>query len=207
MKFYTNPYSTNCRRVALTAKQAGVSLDEKVLDFAKGEHKGADFLAVNPMGRLPAFVDGDLFLNESRAIVSYIASQAPKARLGGETPKEQAAILRWQFFDACHFAPPLGTLILERLLKPRMGIGEPSEAAITDAITRFEPVAKVLDAELKGRDWLVGGRLTVADLTLASSMMYAEVTGMPLEAYPNLRSWFGRVRELDGWRATEPKFE
>jgi len=99
-----------------------------VLDFAKGEHKGADFLAVNPMGKLPAFVDGELFLNESRAIASYIAAQAPKARLGGENPKEQAAILRWQFFDACHFAPPLGTLIFERLLKPSPHLNAPQQA-------------------------------------------------------------------------------
>lgn len=206
MKFYTNAYSTNCRRVALTAKCAGVALDEKLMDFAKGEHKSPEYLALNPMGKLPAFVDGDLFVNESRAIMHYVASQAPESRLVGENAKEQAAILRWQFFDACHFAPPLGTLIFERLLKPRMGGGEPSESAIADAVSRFEPVAKVLDAELKGRDWLVGGRPTLADLTLASSMMYADATGMPLEAYPHLRSWFGRIRELDAWRATEPKF-
>jgi glutathione S-transferase len=167
--------------------------------------QGSRVLGAESDGQAPAFVDGDLFLNESRAIASYVASQAPKARLVGETLKEQAAIQRWQFFDALSFAPPLGTLIFERLLKPRMGGGEPSETAIADGIARFEPVAKVLDGELKGRDWLVGGRLTIADLTLAASMMYAEVTGAPLEPYPHLRSWFGRIRELDAWRATEPK--
>jgi glutathione S-transferase len=204
LKFYTNPRSPNCRRVALVAKYAGVDLDVQLIDFAKGEHKKPEFLALNLPGRVPVLTDGDLTLTESRAIIHYLASKRPEAQLLGGDEKERASVLRWQFFDACHFAPPLGTVIFEKLLKPMLGLGEPSEAAVKDALAKLEPNAKALDAQLKGRDWLVGENVTLADLTLAASLMYAHVTEVPIDRYSHIQSWFGRVRELDAWRLTEP---
>nr|HMR08323.1 glutathione S-transferase N-terminal domain-containing protein [Polyangiaceae bacterium] len=75
MKLYHNPLSPNARRALLTAKHAGVALEEVVLDFMKGDHKKPDYLALNPNGMIPTLQDGDFVLSESRVIAQYIASK------------------------------------------------------------------------------------------------------------------------------------
>ena len=65
MRLYLNVLSPNVRRVRFTAAVLGLELDEKPLDFAKGEHKSPEFLALNPNGAVPTLVDGDLVLTES----------------------------------------------------------------------------------------------------------------------------------------------
>src|SRR4029077_18529980 len=62
MKLYYNPMSPNVRRVRFTAAVLGIELEEKKLDFAKGEHKSPEYLALNPNGAVPPLVDGDLCL-------------------------------------------------------------------------------------------------------------------------------------------------
>jgi glutathione S-transferase len=72
MKLYMNPTSPNVRRVRLTAAVLGLQLEERNLDFAKGEQKKPEFLALNPNGPVPTLVDGDFVLTESRAIASSL---------------------------------------------------------------------------------------------------------------------------------------
>ncbi len=205
MKFYTNPFSPNCRRVALVAAHLGIQLEEQHLDFAKGDTRKPEFLALNASGRVPVLTDGDFALTESRAIIQYLASQKSDSNLPGGDAKERASVQKWLFFDACHLSPPLGTIAFEKLVKGMMGMGEPSPAAVTDALARFEPNAKVLDAQLAGHDWLVGKNVTLADYSIGASLMYAKVTEVSLDGIPNVKSWFGRIRELAAWTKTEPK--
>jgi glutathione S-transferase len=58
---------------------------------------------------------------------------------------------------------------------------------------------------LGGRTWLVGRTLTVADFTLASSLMHTHATGVKLDSFANVKAWFEHISELDAWQATEPK--
>jgi len=205
MKLYINPLSPNARRATVVARHLGLAVEEVSLDFAKGELRKPEFLAINPNGRVPALVDGDYVLTESRAIMQYLAAQKPAAGLLPTDERARADVVRWQFWDAEHFSAATSTLAFEKLLKPMMGLGETSATAVADALGRFERAAKVLDAHLKGRDWMVGKSLTVADYTLACSLMYAGPCELSLEPYPNIKAWFGRIRELGAWRATEPK--
>ncbi len=74
---------------------------------------------------MPTLVDGDYVLTESRAIMQYLASKKPES---GLLPRDEAAradVTRWQFWDASHFSPHLGTLAFEKLLKGMMGMGDP----------------------------------------------------------------------------------
>lgn len=205
MKLYCNPLSPNSRRASLTARQADVAFDEVVLDFGKGEHKAPEFLAINPNGMVPALVDEDLELFESRAMMQHIALKNPASGLFPSDDRVRTEIARWQFWDASHFARALGDLAFEKLLKPMMGIGEPDPAKVDDALERFARYAAVLNTHLDGRAWLAGDALTIADLTIAASMTYAAPCQVPVADHPHLAAWFGRVQELDAWKATQPK--
>lgn len=201
MKLYANPLSPNARRATLVARHLGLEVETVTVDF-RDLHK-PEFLAVNPNGRVPALVDGEFVLTESRAIMQYLASVKPGLLASDE--RGRADIARWQFWDAEHFSPPLGTLAFEKLLKPMMGLGEASSAAVNDALASYERAAKVIDAHLAKHEWLAGKTMTIADLTIASTLTYAGPCDVPLDPYVNLKAWFGRIRELPAWKETEPK--
>ncbi|MBL0220119.1 MAG: glutathione S-transferase family protein [Myxococcales bacterium] len=202
MKLYHNPLSPNVRRVRLTAAVLGITLEEKLLDFSKGEHKSPEFLALNPNGAVPTLVDGEFALTESRAIMQYLASKKPESGLLPKDEMARADVTRWQFWDASHFSPQCATLAFERILKKMMGLGEPNEAKITEALANFRRFGAVLDARLKGKQYLVGNALTLADLTVASSLMYAKQADVPVAEFPNVEAWLGRITALDGWKQT-----
>jgi glutathione S-transferase len=202
MKLYHNPLSPNVRRVRLTAAVLGIELEEHVVDFAKGEHKSAAYLAINPNGAVPTLVDGDFALTESRAIMQYLASTKPESGLLPRDEKQRIDVTRWQFWDASHFSPALGTIAFEKLMKGMMGLGAPDMAKVEENIKNFRRWAAVLETRLTGRDYVVGTALTIADLTLASSLMYARQAEVPVAEFKNLDAWFKRIAELDGWKRT-----
>ena len=202
MKLYFNPLSPNVRRVRLTAAHLGLDLEEKPLDFAKGEHKSPEYLALNANGAVPTLVDGDFVLTESRAIMQYLASKKPEAGLLPRDEQGRADVTRWQFWDSSHFAPAIGMIAFERLLKGMFGLGDADPRKIEEGLAGFRRFGGVLNKRLEGKTYVVGAGLTVADLTIASSLMYARQAEVPLAELPNVQAWFGRITELPAWAKT-----
>ena len=83
-----------------------------------------------------------------------------------------------------------------------MGLGATDTAKVTEALTGFRRWAAVLDKRLADRQYVVGNALTIADLTLASSLMYSEKAEVPVSEFPNIAAWFARITALDGWKKT-----
>jgi glutathione S-transferase len=204
MKLYMNALSPNVRRVRLTAAVLGLPLEETPLDLARGEQRSPAYLALNPNGAIPTLVDGDFVLTESRAIMQYLAAKQPEAGLIPRDAMARADVMRWQFWDASHFSPPLGTITFEKVIKPMVGMGEPDARKVDEALGNFRRFAAVLNERLDGKPYVVGAALTIADLTLASSLMYAREVELPLSEFPNVAAWFARITELDGWKKTAP---
>jgi len=201
MKLHVNPLSSNSRRVLAVTAYLGLKPDIKVLDFGKGDHRSQNFLALNPNGAVPVLELNDRVLTESRAIIHYLASLKPEARLVPTDPLEQVEVLRWQFWDAAHFSPPHGTLFFQRVLQPLMG-GEPDEGRVRDAEAQIERYSKVLDNYLGGKTWLVGRSITVADFTIAASLAQGLDAGANLDRFGNVKSWYAHIAELDAWQST-----
>lgn len=205
MKLYLNALSPNARRALLVVEHLELDVERVQVDFMKGDQKKPEYLAMNPNGMVPVLVDGDFVLNESRVIVQYLASKKPDSGLWPDDDPTRFDITRWQFWDAAHFSPQLGAIAYQRMIKPMMGLGEPDEAKLNEAEERFERFAHVLDHHLEGRTHLVGKSLTVGDLSVACSLTYAGPSGVNLDPYPALKSWLGRIAELDCWVKTLPK--
>jgi len=204
MKLYMTPMSPNVRRVRLTAAVLGLQLEEKVLDFAKGEHKSPEYVAINPNGAVPTLVEGNFVLTESRAIMQYLASKKPESGLLPRDEQARADVTRWQFWDSSHFSPQLGTLAFQRVLKQLYGMGEPDARKVDEALTNFRRFAAVLNKRLEGKQYVVGESLTLADLTLAPSLMYAKQSEVPVAEFPNVDTWFSRMSDLGAWKQTSP---
>jgi len=134
--------------------------------------------------------------------MQYLASKKPESGLLPRDEALRADVSRWQFWDAAHFSPQLAALAFEKILKGMLGMGEPDAGKIQEALTNFRRFAGVLNQRLQGKSFVVGSALTLADLTLAASLMYAPQTEVPLGEFPNVQAWFSRITALDGWKKT-----
>jgi len=205
MKLYLNPLSPNVRRVLLTEAELGLELEHQIVDFGKGEHKSPAYLKLNPNGLVPTLADGDFVLTESRAIMQYLASKKPDAGLLPRDERARADVVRWQFWDASHFAPAVATVAFERLLKPMFGMGDANAAKVEEGLAGFRRFAAVLNGHLASRKYIVGEAVTLADLTIGASLMYSKPSELPVSEFPNVEAWFSRVTALAAWKKTEPK--
>ena len=205
MRLYYHPLSSNSRRVRLTAAHLGVDLEMIEVALESGAQKSAEFLRLNPNGRVPLLVDGDFTLWESHAIMQYLADRTPGQDIYPPDEKSRADMNRWLFWSACHFAPACALFIRERVSKVIVaGAGAPDPSEITRGELQLPPVARTLDEHLATRDWIAQDRLTLADFAVAAPLMHMKRAQLPLDDFGNLQSWFARVRATAAWAATEP---
>jgi glutathione S-transferase len=204
MKLYSMHNSNNCRRVNATIQHLG--LDVEVIEQVMGEIKKPEYLALNPNGKVPTLVDGDLRLWESRAIMQYVASKKPGNKLWPNEPKRQADIARWQFWEAAHLSKGTGAYAFEKLFKKIFMKLEPDPVAVAAGEKEWHAFAPVLNAQLETRKWITGDDLTLADFSVGACFSYAEPSGLPWDNYAHIKAWCSRLSEIPAWRSTAPKF-
>jgi glutathione S-transferase len=194
--------SPNARKACAVARYLNAPVEFARVDLTKGEHKAPAYLAINPNGKVPALEDGDVRLWEAAAIMCYLADQAGSSLW----PKDsrQIDVIRWLSWDATHFSRHAGTLFFQRVVKPLFGLGDPDPAAIEEATGFFRQFAGVLDGHLKGRAYLVGDGLTVADFAVGSFLPGAGAAQMPLDEFPEIRRWYAQLEQLPAWREPFP---
>ena len=205
MKLYVNPMSPNSRKALLAAHDLGIPVEAQVVDLVKGETKTPAYLKMNPNGMVPTLDDDGFVLWESNAIMQYMASTKPGNALLPDEPKARADVLRWQSWELAHWDPACGTLIWENMLKQAFGAGAADPVAVKAGEEKFHRFARILDARLAGREWVVGAAPTLADYSLASYLMYAQPAKMPLDSYSDIKRWLGNVEKREAWKATQPR--
>jgi glutathione S-transferase len=204
MQLYHNPLSPNGRKVTATIAHLGLAdqIQETVLNPFQGDTRTPDFLGINPNAKIPALVDGDFKLWESNAIVAYLADKAGNTTFW-PTGQARFDVLRWMIWDAAHMQGTLGTFIFENMLKGMVGMGEPDAAKIDQAARDLARYGKVLDEQLTGRAFLLGGNEpTVADFCVCALFAYAGPAKMPIEQFPNIVAWIRRMDEVPAWAKT-----
>ncbi|GAB6141431.1 glutathione S-transferase [Methylosoma difficile] len=205
MKLYHFPISPNSRRVVATLHQLGLDCELHVVDLRKREQMQAEFLQLNPNHMIPILEDGDFVLWESNAIMQYLCSKVPGNSLLPADAKTQADISRWQFWQSAHFGSACGIFISENVIKPAFGLGEPDLVEVAKGEERFHRFAKVLDAHLVGRDWMVGDAATLADFSVGSLLALAEMAKYPVEPYTEIKRWYAGIEKLSVWQSSAPR--
>jgi glutathione S-transferase len=205
MKLYGFPPSPNTWQVRALANHIGVPLEVEFVDLTKGGSRTPDFLAINPTGRTPALVDGDLKLWETLAIMQYVAGKKPNA-LWPNDAKTRADITRWQSWNLAHWnRDAYAPVLFERFVKQLLNLGAADQAALAKGVEAYGKEATMLNGHLAKQQYLVGNTLTIADFAVASPLFYAKEAQLPMEPYPHIRSWFERVSKLPCWRETAPQ--
>ncbi|HET9956670.1 MAG TPA: glutathione binding-like protein, partial [Polyangiaceae bacterium] len=95
-------------------------------------------------------------------------------------------------------------LVYENFVKGLKGAGPADRAEVARGEALVKQYAAVLDAHLAGKQWITQERLTLADFSVAASFALATPGRLPIEDFTNLKSWLGRVQELDAWKRTAP---
>jgi glutathione S-transferase len=196
MKLYQLEISPMSKRVRIAAAELGVPLELDIVNFAVGANRAPEYLALNPMGKVPTLVDGDLALWESPAVMCYLARQKP-GPIAPEEPSAQADMLRWLFFCAAHIDPYFTTLVVERFIKGRSGA--PEDKAQTEAaetwLARFVPV---VEQQLGKSDYMTGA-FSLADIALGCTIELSPGLRYDLAPYPKVRSWLDRLQSRPSW--------
>jgi glutathione S-transferase len=205
MHLYYHPFSSNSRRVLLTAIQLDMKLELVVVDLLNGQQREAQYLRLNPNGKVPLLDDDGFHLWESHAIMQYLADKSPGQTLYPLDAKSRADVNRWLFWSAYHFTPAVGFISRERVAKRMVGgSGGPDAIEIARGEALLTAAARVLDDHLAGNEWIAQDRLTLADLAVAAPLMHTAAAQLPVLEFENLQAWFARVAALEAWKRSEP---
>jgi glutathione S-transferase len=150
-----------------------------------GKITDPELLRINPNNKMPALVDGDVRIFESLAINIYLAEKYAPA-LKASSPAEAGAIAQWSLWAANEIEMASQDWASHSFVRPP----EQRDAAVAAAAkAKIDRALGILDGTLKGRDWLIGNRFTVADVNVAS-VCYRLLQYPDLANFPNAKRWF-----------------
>ena len=187
-------YSGPTYKVALMLSLSGEAFDYMHVNMMEGEHKQPHYLAKQRFGQVPLLVDRNngRQLCQSAAILEYLADTL--GQFGGATLDERLQAREWLFWDFDRLASPL---YKARVVKA--GFRKAAPEVVEDCIGAAKSGLAVLEAHLKGRSWLVGAGVTIADIDLYGVVSYAGDIGIDPADYPALKEWAGRMEVLPGF--------
>ena len=200
-------------RVMLTLEVKGLAYESKLLEFSKGEHKTPAYLQLNPRGKVPTLKDGDFVLYESLAIMSYLDRKYPQPPLFGKTPEETGLIWRALIECECYMVSSG-----DKFVRPIFfGKGLDKVDEIQQAAEAIRRELKIIDERLGSSQWLVGDRISAADIGVFPSVQLLlraaskesarpfNLNLLPLEqTFPNIARWVQRIEALPNYQRTYP---
>jgi glutathione S-transferase len=167
-------------------EELGEPYDLHLLSLANEEQRAPDYLAVNPMGKVPALKHGDAVITEAAAICTYLADEFPQARL--KVPvgdPRRGAYLKWLFFAPSCIEPAITDRAFPRKEEPRrstLGYGD------------FDTVMAVVAAAVEPGPYLMGEQFTAADVVLGSTLRWGMMFGL-LPKRPEFVAYVGRLEQ------------
>jgi glutathione S-transferase len=197
VKIYGDLNSGNCLKVKWVCDRLGLPYRWVAVDMMSGETRTPAFLARNPAGQVPVieFDDGRA-LAQSNAIIRHLARGSD---LIPADPWQQAKMDEWLFWEQYSHEPYIGVCrFVMRYL------GRPASARDPDRVKRGEAALALMQQQLSGTDYLVGDRLSLADVALLAYTRVAAEGGFALEPYPALRSWIARAEAGLGLPSFQP---
>jgi glutathione S-transferase len=203
LELYVFPPSPRAFKVMAVANYLGLPATIRMVDLVKGEQRTAEFAALNPNMRMPVLKDGDYVLWESNAIEQYLAAKKPASGLFPQDERARVDVTRWQFWDLAHWDPACAILLFENAVKPVvLKAGEPDPVAVARGAELFHRAAKVLDGHMRGKCFVTGDALTIADFSLGAPLNLAALGRLPIDDYAEIQRWHGRLSALPAWQKT-----
>lgn len=188
LTFYTNPMSRG-RIAHWMLEETGADYDVRYLNYGP-EMKSPEYLAINPMGKVPAIVHGEIVVTECAAVCAYLADAFPEAGLAPD-PADRGAYYRWLFFCA----GPMEAAAVNKAL----GMAPPADREGMIGYGNYDLVLNALEKTLPSRGFLCGERFTAADVYVGANIGWGLEFGT-IEKRPIFEDYAGRARDRDAYR-------
>ena len=185
--------SGNCYKVALALELAGADWAPRFVDYFGGETRTPAYREINVMGEAPVLEHRGRRFSQSGVILDYLAETL--GRFGPRDGDERREILRWLLFDNHKLTSYTATYRFMRALTKG-----PQPDVMAEFRKRAEGAWGVLDTHLAGRSFVVGDRLTIADLSLCGYLYWPDEIGVDWAAYPHVKDWLARIAGTPRWR-------
>jgi glutathione S-transferase len=192
--FSRNP---NPRLAVAVARYLGVDIEyEFAAPFAPGQSER--FRPLNPNLSIPILLDNGRSLWEADAIACRLSRNAHSDFWC--TGHDEPEMIRWISWGKEKYVTACDIVHFERGTKQRYKLGPIDQQLVEEGLRRFSTAAIILEAELAGRDWLLGDALSYADFRMATFLPFNDVARLPLADYPAVARWYRRLEEIDAWR-------
>ncbi|MBX2869500.1 MAG: glutathione S-transferase family protein [Acidiferrobacterales bacterium] len=172
-------YPSRSNRVQWALEESGAPYEFYHLDFAAGESKSPEFLALNPGGKIPVLQDGELVLTESGAICSYLGDKFPDT---GLTPaagtEERAKYDQWMFFVQSELEQPMWTKAKHKFAIPKKYRVEGLGATVE---WEFQQALAVLSGGIGDKQCILGDQFTMADIMICHTLGWARIANFEIE--------------------------
>ena len=165
-------------------EETGIDYQHVKTNFA-GDSKQPEYLAINPNGRVPALVDGDLKLFESMAINLYLAKTYAKD-LYPASAEEEALAIQWSLWGISEIEPLQMPIVYQQFFVPE---DKRDQSVIDRSVKGLARPLKMLDDHLAGSPFLVGSSFSIADLNVAAVMLLLKMVKFDLSGYKNISRW------------------
>jgi len=191
-RLYCFAQSGNAYKAALMLNLCGADWQARFVDFFNGEARSPEFRQINEMGEVPVLEHHGKRLSQSGVILDYLADRF--GRFGPADEDERREILRWLLWDNHKLTSYIATL---RFLIRFMKTGETPETEFLRG--RMKNALAVLNGHLGDRAFAIGGRPTIADLSLCGYLYWPDEFDVAWTDYPQIGAWLERIKGLPGW--------
>jgi glutathione S-transferase len=188
--FYGHFNSMPSSKVGLMLALAGAPFSYRHVDLAQGAQKRPDYLALNRFGQVPAIRHGDVTLAQSNVILRYLADMLGK--FSARNDAEQREIAQWLDWEADLVSSGV------RAVRGAVRFWKSDPAVVQFVRGRAERALGMLDSALADREYLVGGRPTIADIAVLPHVLVVHEGEFDLAPYANVRAWADRMMALPG---------
>ncbi len=172
-------------------EELGQPYERKVLSLEAEEHKQPEFLALNPMGRVPVLTHGDRVVTETAAIVTYLADVFPEAGLGfAPDHPARGDFLRWIFFASVSAEP---SIMWETL-------GEAGKQFDYQPFAPVADIAETLAAAVAGKEYVVADKFSAADVMIGTTIMWGTQMMPLLPSLPGLAEYWEGLSQRPAWQ-------
>ena len=174
-------------------EELGEPYDVHLLNFSKGENRAPAYLAINPMGKVPALKDGDATLAEAAAICAYVAERYPDAKLAPALGDPlRAKYLYWLFFAPGCVEPAMVQIATKIEMNPvAAGWGE------------AQRVFDVLDVALADGPWILGEKFSAADIAIGSALNFCVRLFKMVPSRPSFDAYIDRCTKRPAFQRAE----
>jgi glutathione S-transferase len=198
-------FGPNPRAMRMFLAEKGITIPTKPVDLMKAENRRPPYTDRNPGGQLPALeLDDGKCIGETVAIWEYLEEKYPNPPLVGSTAEERAEARQWQRRVELKITEYLYTSFRYSegapIFKDRMRILPEAAPGLKQVV---QDGLKWLDQQLEGKQWIAGGRFTIADIILYCALDFGAGVGQKVDpSLKNVTAWFGRVNDRPSAKAS-----